>query len=42
MREDIFPDYTREDFETAFKKVFEIVDTRPIPDSERILYLMKK
>jgi hypothetical protein len=41
-REDVFPDYTREGFETAFKDYFKIIDARPIPDSERILYLMKK
>jgi hypothetical protein len=40
-RKDIFPDYTREGFEAAFTKVFHIEESIPIPESKRILYLMK-
>ncbi|MGB7537391.1 MAG: hypothetical protein WBM17_02515 [Anaerolineales bacterium] len=40
-RKDIFPDYTREGFEAAFQKVFQIEDSAPIPESVRILFLMK-
>lgn len=41
-REDIFPDYTREKFEEAFRKYFSIVDFRPVGDTERVLYLMER
>jgi hypothetical protein len=41
-REDVFPDYTREGFESAFSKEFEIVRTEPIAGSERILYLLRR
>ena len=41
-REDIFSDYTQENFEHVFKKYFEILDSAQIKDSERFLYLMKK
>lgn len=41
-REDIFPDYTREGFETHFKKAFKIVAAEPIKETERILYLMER
>lgn len=41
-REDIFPDYTREDFEKEFKKYFTIKQIEKIKDSKRILYLMQK
>jgi hypothetical protein len=39
-RSDIFPDYTREGFETAFRSCFRIEQVAPIGDSERSLYLM--
>ncbi len=40
-REDIFVDYTASGFETAFCGSFEIVQTLPVPDSERTLYLLR-
>ena len=39
-RPDIFPDYTREKFEAAFRSHFRIERTAPVADSERTLYLM--
>lgn len=39
-REDIFPNYTRKDFEAAFKKFFTIKKSEPVRDSSRTLYLM--
>jgi hypothetical protein len=39
-RPDIFPDYTREGFEAAFRRCFSIDETYPIPGSERTLYRM--
>ena len=39
-RPDIFPDYTREGFEAAFKRHFCIDRFEPIAQSERSLYLM--
>ena len=40
-REDIFPDYTVEAFETAFTRHFEILETVDIQDTPRRLYLME-
>ena len=39
-RADIFPDYTREGFEAAFRSHFRIERTIPVAESERTLYLM--
>ncbi len=39
-REDIFPNYTLEGFETAFLKYFKIIKSQPVEGSERWLYLM--
>jgi hypothetical protein len=39
-RADIFPDYTREAFEAAFRSRFRIERAVPVADSERTLYLM--
>lgn len=39
-RKDIFPRYDREAFEAAFSPFFDIADTRPIPGTDRILFLM--
>jgi ribosomal protein L11 methylase PrmA len=39
-RPDIFPSYTREGFEEAFRQHFTIERTRSVADSERSLYLM--
>ncbi len=40
-RDDVFPNYTVEGFETAFQHDFEVVRTVPVPDSERTLYLLR-
>ena len=40
-RVDIFPDYTPEGFESAFNKNWEFIETVPLAESERILYLLK-
>jgi len=40
-RQDIFPDYTREGFESAFKTKFNILETVEIREAERVLYLME-
>jgi hypothetical protein len=40
-REDIFHDYTREGFESAFKERFEIRESVAVRESERRLYLME-
>ena len=40
-RKDIFPDYTREGFEAAFKARFQIHEAVAIRESERVLYLME-
>jgi ribosomal protein L11 methylase PrmA len=39
-RPDIFPHYTREGFEDAFRRHFRLDRLAPIPESERTLYLM--
>jgi len=39
-REDLFPNYTREGFEQAFRRSFRIEAVRPVSGSERLLYLM--
>jgi len=41
-REDIFPDYAQEAFEKEFGKLFNIMDTVQIKDSQRTLYLMQR
>ena len=41
-REDIFPDYTQQAFETEFRKYFTIQSSVRIRDSERTLYLMQR
>lgn len=41
-RKDIFPNYTKEDFEISFSKKFRILKTEFVKDSERCLYLMEK
>jgi ribosomal protein L11 methylase PrmA len=40
-RDDIFPDYTEEGFETAFGEYFDILKKHKLPESDRIIYLMK-
>jgi ribosomal protein L11 methylase PrmA len=39
-REDIFPSYTREGFEAAFRSAFRIDDVQQVTGSERLLYRM--
>ncbi len=41
-REDVFPEYTQQAFESAFGQYFTIQDPVKIGDSERTLYLMRK
>jgi hypothetical protein len=41
-REDVFPEYTREGFESAFSGSFEIVQSETIEGSERVLYLLSR
>jgi hypothetical protein len=40
-REDVFPDYTQQSFESEFEKYFKIERRVGITDSQRILYLMR-
>jgi hypothetical protein len=40
-REDIFPSYTREGFESAFGQKFKIYEAINVRESERVLYLMQ-
>lgn len=41
-RKDIFDTYSREEFEAAFGRFFKIIESKPVLDSERWMYLMKK
>jgi hypothetical protein len=41
-RKDIFPNYTRDGFEAAFKEKFNIRAAVDVNESERVLYLMEK
>ncbi len=41
-REDIFTDYTQQNFEEIFCRYFKILDSKKIKSSERTLYLMRK
>jgi len=40
-REDIFPDYTKQGFESAFKEKFIVHEAVNVRESERALYLME-
>ena len=40
-REDIFPDYHQDEFERCFRHYFDIEALDPIPDSGRVIYLMR-
>jgi hypothetical protein len=40
-REDIFPNYTREGFESAFQQRFKITEAVNVRESERVLYLLE-
>ena len=41
-REDIFPNYTINGFETAFEDRFKVIEIKSVKESKRILYLMEK
>lgn len=41
-REDIFDNYTEQDFEKSFSQYFSIVEKQKVLNSERVVYLMKK
>ncbi|MDX1501882.1 MAG: class I SAM-dependent methyltransferase [Thermoanaerobaculia bacterium] len=41
-RDDVFPDYTREGFESAFSERFEILESAPVSQSGRRIYLMRR
>ncbi|MDJ0788317.1 MAG: SAM-dependent methyltransferase [Myxococcota bacterium] len=41
-REDVFPHYTREGFEQAFEQHFQLVESAPVRESERRLYLYER
>jgi len=41
-REDIFEEYSKEDFEKAFGKHFQILEQKKIKESKRVLYLMRR
>lgn len=41
-REDVFPSYNRESFEGEFSHYFNILDSTPIKESKRTLYLLEK
>ncbi len=39
---DIFPGYTQQEFEREFQETFTIEKSSPIPESERVLYRMRR
>ena len=41
-RRDIFEDYSPEGFEASFSPSYEIVNSNPLRQSERVLYLMQR
>ncbi len=41
-REDIFKNYSKENFEKEFSRYYKIIREEPIKESKRIIYLMKK
>jgi len=41
-REDVFPTYTTGSFETEFSRFFQIEGSEKIPESQRVLYLMRR
>ncbi|RJP26816.1 MAG: SAM-dependent methyltransferase [Candidatus Abyssobacteria bacterium SURF_5] len=42
MRDDVFPRYSQQDFKEEFGKFFSIESEKPIPQTSRTLYLMRK
>ena len=41
-REDIFDDYTKENFEKEFGEFYQILEIKPIDGTKRTLYLMER
>jgi ribosomal protein L11 methylase PrmA len=41
-RQDIFDEYTLENFEQVFQKYYFIIDKQPVPATHRMLYLLEK
>ena len=41
-REDIFDDYTEDNFRSEFQRHYEIVRRKPLRDSARSIYLMRR
>jgi ribosomal protein L11 methylase PrmA len=41
-RKDIFPDYHQREFERCFQRFFDIEASEPLPESERVLYLLRR
>jgi len=41
-KKDIYPEYTREHFENIFRQRFTLIEKVQVPDSDRIIYLMKR
>lgn len=41
-RKDVFTNYTQENFEESFSKMFNIIEKRPINNTYRTLYLMRR
>lgn len=42
QREDIFEEYSQENFEKVFGQAFDLLDSEPISGTKRFLYLMKR
>lgn len=42
VREDIFMNYNRENFEREFARMFVLEQSQTVQDSERVLYLMRR
>jgi hypothetical protein len=40
-RKDIFPEYNQPDFERYFGRYFSIERSVPVPETSRVIYLMK-
>ncbi len=41
-RDDIFPNYTQQGFESAFGEWYDILEQRPVAQSKRQIYLMRR
>ena len=42
LRDDVFEDYDRQGFERAFGRFFDVQESQPIAETERVIYLMKR